>query len=101
METTLPTFATAIYAAKSSSNAARICFPETGGTKNRGRAQSGICNWRRENSFVLMKAREGGKSTVCTTSHFRSAKRRFNDRHVLRRTPYIQRIQLFARRFFS
>ena len=34
---------------KSSSNAARICFPETGGTKNRGPAPSGICNCKTVN----------------------------------------------------
>jgi len=48
------------FVAKSSINAARICFPEIGGMKNRGSAQSGICNWRLENWFSLMKVKELG-----------------------------------------
>ena len=34
---------------KSSSNAAHICFPEIGGTKNRGDAPNGIFNWKTVN----------------------------------------------------
>jgi hypothetical protein len=38
------TFVARKYLEKSSRNAARIFFPEIGGTKNRGPAPSGICN---------------------------------------------------------
>ena len=55
------------FGPKSSINAARICFPEIGGMKNRGSAQSGICNWRLENWFSLMKAKELGSWMECTT----------------------------------
>src|SRR5207253_7955877 len=37
-----------------------ICFPEIGGMKNRGSAPSGICNWRLENWFSLMKVKGPG-----------------------------------------
>ena len=54
------TFAVQMFVAKSSINAARICFPEIGGMKNRGSAPSGICNWRLENWFSLMKVKGPG-----------------------------------------
>ena len=45
------------FAVRWSINAARICFPEIGGMKNLGRAQSGISSWRLENWFSLMKVK--------------------------------------------
>src|SRR5437773_2111436 len=48
------------FAVRWSINAARICFLEIGGMKNRGSAPSGICNWRLENWFLLMKVKEVG-----------------------------------------
>src|SRR6266513_4248742 len=55
------TFAVQMFVAKSSINVARICFPEIGGMKNCGHAQSGICNWRLENWFGVMNRRQPGK----------------------------------------
>src|SRR6266850_50444 len=43
------TFVARKYLEKSSSNAARIFFPEIGGTKNRGPVPSGICNCKMVN----------------------------------------------------
>src|SRR5436190_22258882 len=51
------TFAVQMFVAKSSINAARIWFPEIGGMKNCGHAQSGICNWRLENWFGVINLR--------------------------------------------
>ena len=44
-------------------NAVRIFFPEIGGTKNRGRAPSGICNCKVVNWFGVTKAMELGRWT--------------------------------------
>src|SRR6266446_5183828 len=50
-------------AGKSSINAVRFCFPEIGGTKNRGRVLSGTCSWRMANWFAHTKHPALGKST--------------------------------------
>src|SRR5437870_2912496 len=56
------------FAVRWSINTARICFPEIGGMKNRGPAKNGICNWRLENWFSLMKVKELGSWMGCMTS---------------------------------
>src|SRR5438105_12287967 len=54
------------FGARWSIKAARICFREIGGTKNRGRALSGTCSWMRTVYAEFMKirlrvtARQGG-----------------------------------------
>src|SRR5262252_6047675 len=47
---------------KSSSNAAHICFPEIGGTKNRGDAPNGIFNCKTANWFARTNSTAFGKS---------------------------------------
>ena len=55
MKITRHTFAAQKFAEKSSMNAVRIFFLEIGGTKNRGRAPSGIC---RSDSGELVRVHE-------------------------------------------
>jgi hypothetical protein len=60
---------------KSSRNAARICFLEIGGTKDRGDVLSGICNYRMVRSFVRTNAMAFGKSTAFMTNRNRISNR--------------------------
>src|SRR5437868_10464829 len=80
------TFAVRKFPEKSSINAGHICFPETGGAKNPGRAPNGICSWRMGNSFVLMRLREFGKLMVFTTSHSAVIDRRYSETRIHRCT---------------
>src|ERR1041385_5812503 len=54
-------FKATTFAARSSNNADRICFPEIGGTKKPGRAPNGMCGWRMASSFVHMNLTEPGR----------------------------------------
>src|SRR5690242_17117119 len=54
------TFTVPKWPEKSLMNAVRICFPEIGGTKNRGAAPSGICNCKTPNWFGVTNRRELG-----------------------------------------
>src|ERR1041385_1736647 len=55
--------------AKSRINADRICFPAIGGTKNRGSAWSGMCNWRGERLVDRFTTTAAGRSREFTTNH--------------------------------
>src|SRR3954454_22557258 len=53
-------FAAQKFPATLLSSAGLISFREIGGTKNRGRAQNGICSWRTLNWFAFMTMTELG-----------------------------------------
>src|SRR5207248_1020887 len=73
---------------KSSRNAARICFPELGGAKNRGHAPSGTCNWELVNWFGVTNRKEFGKWMGFMTEENRNS--RFVNRESRRRTAEIE-----------
>src|SRR5437764_14497836 len=50
------------FAARSSIKSVRFCFPEIGGTNNRGDARSGTCSWRKAISFALISLTTNGRS---------------------------------------
>jgi len=69
-------------------NAAPIFFLEIGGTKNPGRAPSGICNCKVVNWFVRTNMTAFGKSTAFMTKGNRNS--RFVNRESRRRTAEIE-----------
>src|SRR5260370_7015837 len=65
------TFAAQTSAAKSQIKAALICFPEIGGTKNRGNGLNGTCKSRMKFYAAAIRAARDGRWMVFTISHFR------------------------------
>src|SRR5205823_1628756 len=95
-------------------NAAPIFFLEIGGTKNPGRAPSGICNCKVVNWFGVTNRRELGSwmgfmisNSLGRDSALRcpdaAARRPYQviETNVVHRATCRQRLQLFARRLFS